>query len=396
MTMKTLLTFNPGSSTAKIGLFALDDDGPVATGRGIIDFRHDPLTFKLKDDRGSSEIPLHARSREDLTGIMAEMFAALGKHATIGEVMAVGHRVVHGGDRFSGPVKLDDDVIHQIDALMPLAPLHQPQSLRFIRAIRNVRPELLQTASFDTAFHRTISPVVRHFAIPRALYDQGIKRYGFHGLSYQYLAEALTRLAPACASGKIVAAHLGSGASICGLDNGVSRDTSMSFSTLDGIPMATRCGALDPGVLLHLLKEGDGAIGKVEDMVYHRSGLLGVSGISADSRELLVSKAPEAREALDVFTLRTAGEIARLATTIGGLDGLIFSAGIGENQPEIRAGICRRLEWLGIELDPAANDENAKVISTAASRVSVFVIPTDEEAIIARESFAILNRASNG
>jgi acetate kinase len=390
MSANMLLTFNPGSSSVKIGLFAIGDNGPVQVSRGVIDFRHDPLTFKVTGEHGSSTVALRARPSKDLTEIMAETFAVLGQHVAIGDVAAIGHRVVHGGDRFAGPVRLDDATIAAIEALTPLAPLHQPHSLRLIRASRNVRPDLPQTASFDTAFHRTNSAVVRRFAIPRALHDEGIKRYGFHGLSYDYIAGELARLAPQRARGKIVAAHLGSGASLCAIEDGESRDTSMGFSTLDGVPMATRCGALDPGVLLHLLGAGGRSLPEVEDMLYHQSGLLGVSGLSSDSRELIASTAPEAREAIELFAFRIAGEAARLAATMGGLDGLVFSAGIGENQPQVRADVCERLRWLGVDLDPAANAANATTISSAASRVAVFVIPTDEEQVIARDNHSVL------
>jgi acetate kinase len=318
------------------------------------------------------------------------MLGWLAKHFDMSRVVAACHRVVHGGERFAGPIRIDDAAVEAIDALTILAPLHQPQSLRLIRAIQHLRPDLVQTASFDTAFHRTNSDIIRRFAIPRALHGEGIKRYGFHGLSYKSVAGELARLVPDTAKGKFVVAHLGSGASLCGLDGRVSRDSSMGFSTLDGIPMATRCGALDPGVLLHLLGTSGRTLQEVENILYHGSGLLGMSGISADSRELLLSDRPEAREAIEVFTLRIAGEVGRLAATLGGLDGIVFTAGIGENQPEIRAAVCLRLMWLGIELDPAANFANATVISSRASRLAAFVIPTDEEQVIADEALAVL------
>ncbi|MCT7668098.1 acetate/propionate family kinase [Shinella kummerowiae] len=391
--MKTLLTFNAGSSTVKIGLFALRPGAPVRIARGMIDFHHDPLTLRVSEGEQRIEAALDARPNADLRGVLSETVAVLGRHFDLGEVAAVGHRVVHGGDRFAGPVRLDGDSIAAIDALTVLAPLHQPQSLRLIRAIGNVLPDLPQVASFDTAFHRTNDALVRRFAIPRALHDRGIKRYGFHGLSYKYIATKLARLAPETASGRVVVAHLGSGASLCGLDKGISRDTSMGFSTLDGIPMATRCGALDPGVVLHLLGQEGLALREMEDLLYHESGLLGVSGISADSRDLLESDAPEAKEAIDLFTLRITGEVARLATTLGGLDAIVFTAGVGENQPAVRAGVCERLGWFGLDLDPVANAANAVLISTAESRTAAFVIPTDEEQVIAEETVSLLEGA---
>lgn len=386
-----LLTFNAGSSSIKIGLFEHDAAGARRVARGVIDFRKAPLTFAVTEGPATFQVDLAAAASHDLRDVLTETFGWLARHFDTNRLTAVGHRVVHGGDRFSGPARLDDAAIDAIDALTVLAPLHQPQSLRLIRAMRHLRPEIAQSASFDTAFHRSNSELVRRFAIPRALHDDGIKRYGFHGLSYKYIAGALARYAPDVAQGKVVVAHLGSGASLCALEAGISRDSSMGFSTLDGIPMATRCGALDPGVLLHLLGPRQCPLAEVEDVLYHRSGLLGVSGISADSRALLASDRPEAREAIDLFTFRIAGEIARLAVTLGGLDAIVFTAGIGENQPPIRAGIADRLAWLGLDLDPAANAANAEAIGAANSRVAAFVIATDEEQVIADEALAVLS-----
>lgn len=390
MSGDVLLTFNAGSSTVKVGLFDLKGGRPVSIARGVIDFRRKPLSFRITEGAKRLDIGLDATSSEDLGAIVSETFDILAKHCDASRIAMVGHRVVHGGDRFDGPVLLDDAAIAAIDALMPLAPLHQPQNLRLIRAIRAVRSDLAQAASFDTAFHRTNADVVRRFAIPRELHDEGVKRYGFHGLSYKYIAGELARRAPEAAHGKVVVAHLGSGASLCGMEGGRGRDTSMGFSTLDGIPMATRCGAIDPGVLLHLLGAGGQTTRELEHMLYHRSGLLGVSGISADSRDLLQSDRPEAREAIELFTFRIAGELARIAGTLEGLDTIVFTAGIGENQPQVRAGVCARLGWLGVELDDVANAGNAAVISSPASRVSVFVIPTDEEQVIADETLSVI------
>ena len=391
MTGKLLFTFNAGSSTVKIGMFALEQAGARRIGKGMIDFRRAPLRFTLSEGPDTFDIALEAAADDELHNILQEAFQRLSWHFDLGNVAAIGHRVVHGGDRFAGPVRLDDDAIAAIDALTPLAPLHQPQGLRLIRALRRLRPELPQTASFDTNFHRNHADPVRRFAIPRALHDQGIKRYGFHGLSYQFIAAELARRAPDLGGARIVAAHLGSGASLCGLHGGISRDTSMGFSALDGVPMATRCGAIDPGVLLHLIGTDGRTVQEVEDILYRQSGLLGVSGISADSRELLESDRPEARQALDVFTFRIAGEVARLATTLGGLDALVFTAGVGENQPLIRAAVIARLAWLGMALDEQANAANAAVISGPSSRIAAFVIATDEEQVIADEALSVLD-----
>jgi acetate kinase len=257
--------------------------------------------------------------------------------------------------------------------------------------LRRLRPQLAQTASFDTAFHATQSDLVRRFALPRELHDQGIRRYGFHGLSYRYIASELARREPALASARVVCAHLGSGASACAMRAGRSVDCSMGFSTLDGLPMATRCGTLDAGVVLFLVGERKMALHDVEDLLYHRSGLLGVSGSSADVRALEAATGDEAaRAALDMFALRSAGEIARLATTLGGIDALVFTAGIGEHDAEMRAAICERLAWLGVTLDAAANQRHAERIEAATSRVAVLVIATDEEQVIADDAMALL------
>lgn len=390
MSQDLLLTFNSGSSTVKIGLFEFDAASTRSLAKGVIDFRTVPLAFHLTEGSATLNVELVSEASEDLSEVLAETFRVLAQHFDLGRIAAVGHRVVHGGDVFSGPALIDGETIRAIEDLIPLAPLHQPQSLRLIRAIRKLRPDLPQVASFDTAFHRSNAEIVRRFAIPRKLHDEGVKRYGFHGLSYKFIVGELTRQAPEVAGGKIVVAHLGSGASLCAIDGGVSRECSMGFSTLDGIPMATRCGAIDPGVLLHLLGAGTMTTIELQDMLYHQSGLLGVSGISADSRELLASDRPEAKEAIDLFALRTAGEIARLASTMNGLDAVVFTAGVGENQPVVRADICFRLMWLGFDLDPHANMANQMRINSQASRIAIFVIPTDEEKVIAEEALAIL------
>ena len=290
---RLLLTFNAGSSTIKLGFFILEAGRPRGIGKGVVDLRHVPLRLQATENGRSVDVPLEAAVMDDLHAVIEEILGWIVGHFATAEIAAVGHRVVHGGDVFAGPAAITDETLAAIEALVPLAPMHQPQSVRLIRAVRHLRPAVTQVASFDTAFHRSQSDLVRRFALPRALFDEGIKRYGFHGLSYTFIAARLKEVAPEVAGGRIVVAHLGSGASLCGLEAGVSRDTSMSFSTLDGIPMATRCGALDPGVPIHLVKERGLSIAAVEDMLYHRSGLLGVSGISADTRDLLASSAPE-------------------------------------------------------------------------------------------------------
>jgi len=385
-----LLALNPGSSSIKVAIYGLDATSTQRIGRGFIDLQSQPLALRITEGPGTAEIPLNAALDEDFDDLIEEALGRLADHFSFNALAAVGHRVVHGGDRFAGPVVIDDETLEAIVALIPLAPLHQPQSVRLIRAIRRLRPQTIQAASFDTAFHRSQTDLVRRFALPRPLFDQGVKRYGFHGLSYKYIASQLAKLAPSLAESRIVVAHLGSGASLCALQGGLSRDTSMGFSTLDGVPMATRCGALDPGVLLHLLKERHMSVEAVEDLLYHRSGLLGLSGISADSRALVASPAPEARQALDIFAFRVAREVAALASTIGGLDAIVFTAGIGEHQPQVRASICQRLAWLGAEIDDKANKENAPRFEAQNSKIALLVIPTDEEQTIADETLGLL------
>lgn len=396
MTHPLLLTFNAGSSTVKIGIFEIHDERPVRIGKAVVDFAAQPLRLHLKEGPSQFDLPLKGDAGDDLAELMDEVFTTLIDHFHLDAVAAVGHRVVHGGDVFSSAAELDATAIEKVRALTELAPLHQPQALRLIRAVRHLRPHLFQTASFDTTFHATQPDLVRRLAIPRAYHDRGIKRYGFHGLSYDYVSKELARQAPAIADGKVVMAHLGSGASLCAIENGESRDSSMGFSTLDGIPMATRPGWLDPGVVLHLLGPMGKSMEDVEDMLYHKSGLLGVSGLSGDTRELLEDNGSEAREAIDLFTLRIAGEVGRLASTLQGLDALVFTAGIGENQPVVREGVAERLRWLGVELDSAANRKNALKISSPASRVAVYVIPTDEEQMIAEECVSILRKSGRG
>ncbi|KPF61362.1 acetate/propionate family kinase [Rhizobium sp. AAP116] len=390
MRQKLLLSFNAGSSTVKIGIFAREAQGARRIGKGVIDFRAEPLTFHLVEGPQVFDVPLVAKTDDLLHDVLEEVFDWLGEHYDLDAVSAVGHRVVHGGDRFADAAIVDEEGLTAIESLVTLAPLHQPQNLRLIRAIAELKPGLPQTASFDTAFHRTQSDTVRRFAIPREWFDKGVKRYGFHGLSYAFIAGALKTLEPETVGGRAVVAHLGSGASLCALDHGISRDTSMGFSTIDGVPMATRSGAIDPGVLFHLMDAHGLSVKQVEEMIYKQSGLLGLSGISADSRVLLETPSKEACEALDVFTFRIAGEVARLAASLGGLDTLVFTAGIGENQPTIRRSVVERLRFLGLLLDSEANDRNEAVISREESRVTIRVIATDEEQVIADDCLRLI------
>ncbi|CAN7659998.1 acetate/propionate family kinase [Rhizobium sp. LjRoot30] len=392
MNERLLLTFNAGSSTVKIGIFEVTEQRAVHVGKAVIDLGAEALTLALRKGSDKLDIPLSHR-KDDLPGLINEVFEKTSPHFDLDNLIGVGHRIVHGGEAFTGPVALNDETIAQIDMLCELAPLHQPHALRLIDAVKSARADLFQSASFDTTYHSTQPDIVRRLAMPRIFHEHGIKRYGFHGLSYQYVSRSLRSLAPEVAGDKVVLAHLGSGASLCAIHDGVSVDSSMGFSTLDGIPMATRPGWLDPGVILHLLGPGGKSLRKMEDILYHKSGLLGVSGISGDIRELIDSGADEAKQAIDLFTIRIAGEICRLAATLEGLDAVVFTAGIGENQPLIRTKIADRLLWLGFDLDPEENARNALKISTAASRVAVYVVPTDEELMIAEECLSVLPSA---
>ncbi|MEO8080755.1 MAG: acetate/propionate family kinase [Caldimonas sp.] len=384
-----LLALNAGSSSVKVGLFDAEAGSARAVGRGAVDLHPRTLVLRLEAGGERSEAAIDAMPG-DQPALLEAMLAALAARFDLGGLRAVGHRVVHGGMRFHGPVRIDDDTLAAIDALTPMAPLHQPESLSMIRALRRLRPQLMQTASFDTAFHATQDDLASRFALPRAMHDEGIRRYGFHGLSYAYIAGALERRQPALAAGRVVVAHLGSGASACAMHGGRSVDTSMGFSTLDGLPMATRPGTLDPGVVLYLIEKRRMSVKEVEDLLYHRSGLLGVSGISADMRTLESDGGTAARQALDLFALRTAGEISRLTCTVGGLDAIVFTAGIGEHDAAMRAAICGRLGWLGVEIDAAANARHAELMQAPSSRVAVLVIPTDEEQVIADETLKVL------
>ncbi|MDX1656405.1 MAG: acetate/propionate family kinase [Candidatus Competibacteraceae bacterium] len=303
---------------------------------------------------------------------------------------AVGHRVVHGGTALDKPVVVDDQVLAKLESLVPLAPLHQPHNLAGIRAVRASAPQLPQVACFDTAFHRRHPREADLFALPWTFYEQGIRRYGFHGLSYEAIARALPRVAPDIARGRVVVAHLGSGASLCALRDGVSIDSTMGLTALDGLPMGTRTGALDPGVVLYLIQNRGLDIEQLEDLLYRRSGLLGLSGVSNDMRQLLESDQPRAALAVDYFVYRIRREIGALAAALGGLDGLVFTAGIGEAAAPIRARVCRELTWLGVTLDEPANQKQGPRISAPGSRVQVWVIPTDEEGMIARHTVEVL------
>jgi acetate kinase len=303
---------------------------------------------------------------------------------------ALGHRVVHGGLRHSRPARVTPELLAELEALVPLAPLHEPHNLAPIRMALTLNPDLPQVACFDTAFHRTAPEVEQAFALPYALYEEGVRRYGFHGLSYEYIASVLPAQAPEIADGRVIVLHLGNGCSACALKARTSVATTMGFTALDGLPMGTRCGALDPGVALHLIQQKGMSAEALVDLLYRRSGMLGLSGVSSDFRELLASEDPRARFALAVFYYRAACEIGSLAAALGGLDGIVFTAGVGENAASVRAAICGACAWLGLEFDEAANREHRTRISTPGSRVGVYVIKTDENLMIARHARALV------
>ncbi len=366
-----LVVLNAGSSSVKFSVFepADGDLRPIAKGQieGIVTDPH----FVAKEASGRILVQTgwEPVAAEEAHG---QAFEALGewlREYTAGtKLLAVGHRVVLGGPKYAASIVIDEAVLADLEALVPLMPLHQPHNLKPIRAIATKRPELPQTACFDTACHRGHPAVADRFGLPDELYQDGVRRYGFHGLSYEYIAGRLEALAHEIAEGRVVVAHLGSGASLCAIEAGQSLDTTMGFSALDGLPMGTRCGRLDPGVLLYLMREKQMDLDAIEDLLYKRSGLLGISGISNDLRDLLASPEPRASEAIDYFVYRIGQELGAMAAALGGMDALVFTAGIGENSPEIRHRVCRNAAWLGIELDDEANEAGRQRISRPGSQ----------------------------
>jgi len=396
-TRDALLTVNAGSSSIKFALFAVEP-GPTEPGRGPSLINHGQVEgigtapHLLARDKDGAVLVERRWPGENVTheAVFTELLQWTDAHLGDARLVAAGHRVVHGGRTLIAPAEVTPAVLAELDSLVPLAPLHQPHSLNAIRALTALRPDLLQVACFDTAFHHTDAAVVRRIALPRTLTDEGIERYGFHGLSYEYIASTLPGTAPGLADGKVVVAHLGNGASLCALASGRSVDTTMGFTALDGLPMGTRCGALDPGVILYLLQAKGMSASAVERLLYSQSGLLGVSGVSSDMRALVESRDPHAREAIELFAFHIARQTGALAMTLGGLDGFVFTAGIGEHVAPVRRMVCERLAWLGVAIDEAANERGDACISTPGSRVAVWVIPTDEELMIARHALASL------
>jgi acetate kinase len=385
------LVLNAGSSSLKFSVF-LDGEPPQPLLRGQVEGLLTEPRFVARDAAGAvvGERQWPAGTRLGHAGAIEFLFGwgrgSLGGH----RIVAAGHRVVHGGLKFTRPTLIDAAVLSALEDLVPLAPLHQPHNLGAIRAVAEHAPGLPQVACFDTAFHRTQPAVAQAFALPRRYAEEGVVRYGFHGLSYEYIASVLPDTDPRAAAGRTVVAHLGNGASLCALQGGQSVATTMGFSALDGLPMGTRCGSLDPGVLLYLMDRHGLGARALEELLYQQSGLLGVSGISSDMRTLLDSPRPEAAEAVGLFVYRVGRELGSLAAALGGLDALVFTGGIGEHAAAVRARVCRGAAWLGLELDEAANEAGGPRISRTGGRVSAWVIPTNEELLIAEHTRRLL------
>ena len=383
-----ILVLNAGSSSIKFSLFDAGSQSLQLLMRGQVEGLYTSPRFVAKDAQGAE---IGAKAWGDNVelghgGAVAHLIAFMRGHRADHQLVAVGHRVVHGGLKFTTAVRVSPEVIAELATLSSLAPLHQPHNLKPIEVVAELRPDLPQVACFDTAFHRTQPEVAQAFALPPSITDRGVRRYGFHGLSYEYIAGVLAEFDARAASGRTVVAHLGNGSSMCALVGGRSVASTMGFTAVDGLPMGTRCGSLDPGVILYLMDELGMDARAIEELIYKQSGLLGVSGISSDMRSLLASDNERARFAVELFTYRCSREIGSLAAAAGGIDALVFTAGIGEHAPSIREGVCRHAAWLGAELDPAANQAGKPRISVTGSKVPVWVIPTNEEVMIARHT----------
>lgn len=398
--MNSILIVNAGSSSLKCSVFD-EFDGDIR--------QH--FRVKVANLAGPARLEIYDHS-EKADGVLVDKFELSAEELDVAHSQAhhqalsvvlkwldkntkfritqIGHRVVHGGDAYSEPVVVTNEVLESLKKLIPLAPLHQPYNLKLIDVCKDVLPGLPQVACFDTAFHSTIPDVARNFAIPRALTHEGVRRYGFHGLSYQYILNKLQQLDPDLAAGRIVTAHLGAGASMCAISSGESIASTMGFTALDGLPMGSRCGQIDPGVLLYLMREHKMDVDAIESLLYKNSGWQGVSGISSDMLTLHKNGSEHAREAIDMFVYRIARETGSLVASMGGLDTFVFTGGVGENDAEIRAQVARQNEWLGMKVDPQRNAANEYLISADDSKVKVFAIPTNEELMIARHTSRLL------
>jgi len=389
----TILVINAGSSSIKFELFDIRQAAPERRFKGLFERIGGSKPHLIAREADGSVLIDRSYAPEDTPDLGAAMpilGAWLREHLEGRFPVAFGHRVVHGGPRFDQPVLVDEKVLAELEKYVPLAPLHQPNNLAPIRAIRDLLPEVPQVACFDTAFHRSHGELADRYAIPEIYYEEGIRRYGFHGLSYEYIASVLPKALPEVAGGRVIAAHLGNGASLCALQAGRSIDSSMGFTALEGLPMGTRPGQLDPGVVLYLIMQKGMSPAAVEQMLYHDCGLKGLSGIGGDVRDLLASGDPRAKLALDYYAYRIAKEVGALSSSLGGLDALVFTAGVGENAVSVRKAVAERLAWLGIALDDEANAVNATRISQAGSRPLVAVVPTDEELMIATHALSVI------
>lgn len=387
-----IVVVNAGSSSLKFCVYFHRAQGLEPALRGQVESIHTEARFKARDaagaERGTKAWPKGTALGHE--GALHHIVEFVRSQLPDEPLLAVGHRVVHGGMEFAAPVRMDADVLARLEAFIPLAPLHQPHNLAPIRALLAARPDLPQVACFDTAFHRSIPEVAQMFALPHALHVEGVRRFGFHGLSYEYIASRLPHFDPVAAVGRTVVLHLGNGASMCAMRAGRSVASTMGFTAVDGLPMGTRCGSIDPGVILYLMDERGLDARAIEKMIYNESGLLGVSGVSSDMRSLLASAEPGAKRAVDLYVYRIGRELGSLAAALGGLDAVVFTGGIGENSTVIRERVCRNAEWLGVELDPEANEAGGPCISAVGSRTRAWTVPTDEELMIARHTLSTL------
>jgi acetate kinase len=394
MADQAIVVLNAGSSSVKFSVFFRNGGTLELRLRGQIEALFSAPRFVARDASGAavSEKSWPEGTQLGHDGALAHLFAFLRERSDGAQLIGVGHRVVHGGMEYTHPVRVDASLLTALDKFVPLAPLHQPHNLAAIRAVMHRSPDVPQVACFDTAFHRTNPEIAQMFALPYAMHEAGVRRYGFHGLSYEYIASVLPDVDAKAAQGRTVVLHLGNGASICALQAGRSVASTMGFTAVDGLPMGTRTGNLDPGVVLYLMDERGMDVRAIEKLLYQQSGLLGVSGIASDMRTLLASPEPRAKLAVDLFVYRIARELGSLAAALGGLDAMVFTAGVGENSAQIRAQICDAAAWLGVELDAAANEAGGPRITTPASRVAAWTIPTNEELMIARHTERLLAR----
>jgi acetate kinase len=390
--MDAVAVLNAGSSSIKFSLFTANGGELELVARGQAEGLFTSPRFVAKDADGGILVEKSWGDGVQLGhgGALDHLVSFLRTEFTQHRLVAVGHRVVHGGLAYRKPVRVDATVVAALEKFVPLAPLHQPHNLAPIRALMERAPELPQVACFDTAFHHGQPAVAQAFALPKAITDRGVRRYGFHGLSYEYIAQVLPQYDAGAAAGRTVVLHLGNGASMCAIQAGRSVASTMGFTAVDGLPMGTRCGNLDPGVVLYLMDELRMDARAIEKLIYQQSGLLGVSGVSSDMRTLEASRDPAAAAAIDLFIYRIGRELGSLAAALGGLDAVVFTAGIGENSRTLRARVCADATWLGVDFDRAANETNGPRLSTAASRVAAWVVPTNEELMIARHTWRVL------